>query len=123
MAFALAVVIVSGMAMPWWYTVIYAVSIMCSLLLGILGVWYAIDGEDLVVYSFFRPHRYPISKIKEVKYVNGILSNPALSVHRISIKFTDRSVLRSSLPLEISPKDREGFVYRLLSMNPEISVV
>ena len=87
----------------------------------IFGTWYAIDGDDLIVYQFCRPKRYPISKIKDVKYTKSILSSPALSTRRIAIRFTDRSVLRSSMPLEISPIDRAAFIRALLAVNPSIS--
>lgn len=41
---------------------------------------------------------------------------------RVSIKFTDRSVLKSSMPLEISPKDRDGFMAQLKEINPAIVI-
>lgn len=61
-------------------------------------------------------------KIKDVRYSKGFLAAPALSSTRLAIRFTDRNILRSSLPLEISPLDRTSFVNRLLSVNPGITV-
>lgn len=87
----------------------------------IFGTWYAIDGDDLIVYQFCRPGRFPIRKIKDVKYTTSILSSPALSTRRVAIRFTDRSVLRSSLPMEISPRDRAAFIRHLLAINPSIT--
>lgn len=88
----------------------------------IVGCWYEIDGDQLVVYLFFRPNRFPIDKIAEVKKTTGILATAGMSCRRVSIKFADRSVLKSSMPLEISPKDRDGFIAELKEINPDIKV-
>ena len=40
----------------------------------LFGCWYEIEGDTLIVYQFFRPHRFPISKIKEVKKTIGYLA-------------------------------------------------
>lgn len=124
LAFALTVVIVCYMSLPWWLTLISCTGILLPFVLSVWGTWYAIDEESgtLIVYQLFRANRYPIAKIRDVRLTKGYLSGPALSARRISIRFTDRSVLRSLLPLEISPKDREGFVSRLMAINPDISV-
>lgn len=88
----------------------------------IVGCWYEIDGDQLVVYQFFRPNRFPIDKIAEVKKTTGILATAGMSCRRVSIKFADRSVLKSSMPLEISPKDRDGFIAELKEINPDIKL-
>lgn len=121
MFFCLTVIVVTGICMPWWYTAIFGIIIIAALI-SIFTIKYAIEDNNLIIYQYLRPHRYPINKIKEVKYCKGILSNPALSTRRIAIKFTDRSILRSSLPLEISPINRKLFVNRLLEVNPDIKV-
>ncbi len=71
----------------------------------------------------FRPTRLPIDKIKSVKKTTGILSTAAMSTKRVSISFTDRSVLKSFAPVEISPKDRDGFMAQLKLVNPNIEVL
>ena len=96
------------------------VMIFCILLM--VGCWYEIDGNQLVVYQFFRPHRFPIDKISEVKKTTGILATAGMSVRRVSIKFADRSVMKSSMPLEISPKDRDKFISHLKETNPNIKI-
>lgn len=96
------------------------VMIFCILLM--VGCWYEIDGNQLVVYQFFRPHRFPIDKISEVKKTTGILATAGMSVRRVSIKFADRSVMKSSMPLEISPKDRDKFISHLKEINPNINI-
>ena len=97
------------------------VMIFCILL--IVGCWYEIDGEDIVIYQFFRPTRLPISKIKDVKKTSGYLATAGMSHLRVSISFTDRSVLKSYAPIEISPKDRDGFMTQLKSINPNIEIL
>lgn len=106
----------------WWITLIYGVFFTALFAVGIFGCWYEVDDSDLVVYQFFRPNRFPIAKIKEVKYTKGYLATAGMSLTRVSISFTDRSVMKSSMPLEISPKDRDGFCRRLQSINPKIEI-
>ena len=43
-----------------------------------------------------------------------------MSLDRVSIRFSDRKVLKSAMPIEISPKDRDGFIADLKKINPEI---
>ncbi len=108
--------------MPWWYAVFICGGMTALCLGSLFGCWYEIDGDDLVVFMFFRPARLPISKIKSVKKTTGMLATAAMSTKRVSISFADRSVLKSYAPLEISPKDRDGFIARLKSINPDIEV-
>lgn len=90
-------------------------------LLTFIGIYYRIDGNKLVVYSFFVPTAYPIDKIKEIKPTKSVLSSPATSLtHRLAITFTDRKVLKSFIPLIISPVRQEEFIRQLLAINPEI---
>ncbi len=106
-------------------TWLVTLSIVGTMLLGVVliaGCWYEIDGDQLVVYQFFSPNRFPIDKIAEVKKTTGILATAGMSCRRVSIKFADRSVLKSSMPLEISPKNRDGFIAKLKEINPDIKV-
>lgn len=106
-------------------TWLVTLSIGGTMLFGVVlisGCWYEIDGDQLVVYQFFRPYRFPIDKIAEVKKTTGILATAGMSCRRVSIKFADRSVLKSSMPLEISPKNRDGFIAELKEINPDIKV-
>lgn len=119
----LAVIWFSAMGMSWWYVVFVSGSTTVLYAWLLFGCWYEIDGGELVVYQFFRPTRFPIAKIKDVKKTTGYLATAGMSRHRVTISFTDRSVLRSSMPLEISPKDRDGFIAALISINPAIKEV
>ena len=86
-----------------------------------LSIYYKIDGDKLVVYTFFVPAAYPIDKIKEIKPTKSILSAPATSLtHRLAITFTDRKILKSYMPLIISPVRQDEFIRQLLAINPEI---
>ena len=122
--FFFTLLIVAGIGGMGWITFwIYLIGFGSIFLVTLFGTWYAVEGDSLIVYQFCRPHRFPIKKIKSIQSVKSILANAALSTKRIAIRFTDRSVLRSSLPLEISPKNRETFVKRLLEINPDIQIL
>lgn len=119
----LAVIWLSAIGMSWWYVVF--VSGLITLLYAWLmfGCWYEVVGDELVIYQFFRPTRLPISKIRDIKKTTGYLATAGMSHLRVSISFIDRSVWKSYAPLEISPKDREGFIARLIEINPEIKEI
>lgn len=103
------------------WLVTLCLAMLAFVLLTFLGIYYRIDGDKLVVYSFFVPTAYPIDKIKEIKPTKSVLSSPATSLsHRLAITFTDRKILKSTTPLIISPVRQDEFIRQLLSINPEI---
>lgn len=103
-----------------WPTII-CIAMLAFVLVTFLSIYYRIEGDKLVVYSFFIPTAYPIDKIKEIKQTKSVLSSPTTSLtHRLAITFTDRKILKSSIPLIISPVRQEEFIRHLLSINPEI---
>lgn len=103
------------------WLVTLCLAMLAFVLLTFQGIYYRIDGDKLIVYSFFIPTAYPIDKIKEIKPTKSVLSAPATSLsHRLAITFTDRQILKSSIPLIISPVRQEEFIQHLLSINPEI---
>ena len=106
----------------WLFGTIMGCGMTVLFIFLILGCRYEIDGDNLVVYQFFRPTRFPISKIKDVKKTTGYLAT-GMSHLRVSISFADRSVLKSFAPLEISPRDRDGFIARLIEINPDIKEI
>ncbi|MBD5415463.1 MAG: PH domain-containing protein [Bacteroides sp.] len=88
-----------------------------------LGTYYVVAGDNLVVYSLFIPKTYPIAKISQIKPTKLILSAPATSLtHRIAISFTDRKVMKSAMPLIISPVRQPEFIAQLRSINPAIKL-
>ena len=103
-----------------WPTIVCLV-MLAFVLVTFLSIYYRIDGDKLVVYSFFIPTAYPIDKIKEIKPTKSVLSSPATSLtHRLAITFTDRKILKSYMPFIISPVRQEEFIRHLRSINPEI---
>lgn len=102
--------------------IILAVVVFAVEILTFAGVKYQIRDGQLGIRNFFHWTWYPIDRISEVKKSRGILSAPALSSDRISIRFSDRSILKSFLPLEISPKNRDEFIGILKRINSRITV-
>ena len=119
----LAVSVFMAIDTYWVITLLYTVLMFGLIIVGFFGVRYEIEDDTLTVYNLFRPYRMPISKIAEVRYCRGCAATAGMSLTRLSIKFVDRSVLKSYMPLEISPKDRDGFVAQLQSINPSIKVI
>lgn len=96
-------------------------AMLVFLIVALRSIYYKIDGNQLIVYTFFVPTSYPVDKIKEIKPTKSILSAPATSLsHRLAITFTDRKVLKSSMPVIISPANQEDFINQLLQINPSI---
>lgn len=92
-------------------------------LVEILSVHYKIAGDTLEVVQFLSRKRYPISKIAEITLSKHFIQGPAVAFrHRLEITFTDRSVLKSSLPLVISPRHQQQFIDRLKAINPSIKI-
>lgn len=121
LVFVLAITVIPSLFDgPWIAGIIIGLGIAVLYIVLLFGCWYEVEDDDLVVYQFFRPHRFPISKIREVKKTSGYLATAGMSHLRVSIYFTDRAVLKSSAPLEISPNDRDGFIAQLKSINPKI---
>ena len=89
-------------------------------IIAFTGIRYVIDENRLGVRYFYRWHWYPIDKISKVKKVKGVLSAPALSTSRVAITFSDRKILKSFAPMELSPLDRDGFIAELREINPSI---
>lgn len=121
--FTACVTAIACIGLPWWTPITLGTSSIVLLGIGVFGIKYEIAGDNLLIHCMLRSQKLPISKIKEVKYCTGILAMPAASTQRIAIKFTDRRILKSSMPIEVSPKNREAFVSALLKTNPDIKVI
>ena len=88
-----------------------------------ISVKYAIRGAKLGVRNLvYKWEWLPIEKIESIKPVKSVLAGAALSFNRLSIKFSERKILKSSMPLEIAPKDQNEFIKALKSINPLIIV-
>lgn len=102
--------------------VVLSLLIMSVEIIIFAGVKYQIRGKWLGVRNFFRWTWYPIDMISEVKTTRSVLSAPALSFDRLAIRFTDKAILKSVMPLEISPKEKSTFISQLKQINPDIKV-
>ncbi len=120
--FWLALLISVSISSPWWLALIFCIIPTLLVFLLILGCRYEVAGDDLIIYQFFKPHHFPISKIKSIKKTTGYLATAGMSAKRVSISFVDRSVMKSAMPLEISPKDRDAFIAQLKEINPNIII-
>lgn len=99
--------------------------LLLSLEIGMFAsVKYQIKERKLGIRNgLYRWDWYPVDQIKDLKKTRSILTAPALSFNRIAIRFTDKKILKSSLPLEISPKDRDNFIATLKEINPKITIL
>lgn len=103
--------------------VLVCVGMLALVIVCLLSVYYRIEGDQLLVYTFFIPHAYLIGKITEVYRIKTYLSAPATSLtRRLAIRFSDKSVLKSIDPLVISPADEKEFIGHLLEINRGIKV-
>lgn len=123
-ALVLVLLTVNAILAPWYLAVIQSVGVLGFPIVIIFGVKYAIEGNELLVWQYFKCRRLPVMEIREVRYSRGYTNCIGLSRYRLSITFDDNhKVLDSCLPLEISPADRDAFVERLLAVNPDIEVI
>lgn len=95
-------------------------------LFAVTGVKYKICNNRLGIRNFYRWTWIPIDKIASVEklhgvYVQGSVS-ATLSLDRVRITLSDRNVLKSLMPVDISPKDRDAFIIRLKEINPHIEI-
>ena len=81
---------------------------------------YAVRDNEFGVKYLYKWNWFPIDKVESIKLTRGISASAALSTDRIAIKFSDRKILKSAAPLEISPKNRQEFISELLKINPGI---
>lgn len=123
-ALVLVLLTVNAILAPWYLALIQSVGVLGFPIVIIFGVKYAIEGDELLVWQYFKCRRLPVMEIREVRYSRGYTNCIGLSRYSLSITFDDNhKVLDSCLPLEISPADRDAFVERLLAVNPDIEVI
>ena len=97
----------------WWLGLVLVYPIFSSVASIIEGEWIGYIGIGLCLL-FIVNDKIEISKIRKIEKTNSILSSPALSLDRISIKFNKYD------EVYISPKERQAFIDELLKINPEI---
>ena len=114
----------NGWSWPGIVEICVFIAIVLFLIWLISTVKYAIKGNELGVRNLaFKWEWLPIDKIESIKPVKSVLAGAALSFNRLSIKFSDRKVLKSTMPLEIAPKDQDVFINDLKSVNPKIKII
>lgn len=119
--FTFAICLLSVICVNVLLAIIMAVFFVVIEAVVFLSTYYEVCEDELIVHSSFKVAKYPIDKIKEIKPTNSWLAAPAASLSkRIAITFTDKNVLRSSIPLIISPARQSEFIHQLLSINPDI---
>ena len=93
-------------------------TIMIVLLVTLFfGTKYVIEDRELIVYGGIYKKTIPIEQIRNLRPSKNPLSAPAMSIDRIEITYNTFSEV-----ILVSPKDKEGFVKRLLEINPNIKL-
>lgn len=100
--------------------------ILALCLLTITGVKYEIRGNQLGIRNFYRWTWIPVDQIKTVEQAHGVAVQGAvsavLSLDRVRMTLFDRNVLKSTMPVDIAPKNPAAFIARLKEINPDIIV-
>lgn len=104
----------------YWFGCILGVIFSIFVCSMFISTKYAVRGNDFGVKYLCKWNWFPIDKVESIKLTRGISASTALSTDRIAIKFSDRKILKSAAPLEISPKNRQEFISELLKINPGI---
>lgn len=107
----------------YWLGLLLAIGFSAIILSMIIDTKYSIKGNEFGVRYLYHWTWLPIDKIDIIKPVKGYMATAALSADRISIKFSDPSVLKSFAPIEISPKDVDTFISELIKINPDIKLI
>lgn len=94
---------------------------VCLLISGFILVLftttrYIVDDEAVLVRSGPLKWRIPLRDITEVRPTMNPLSSPALSLHRLDVRYG------GSKSLLISPKDRPGFLAELAAREPGLTI-
>ncbi len=118
-----AYMVVMYVLFPTWVMIAIGVPFIFAIVLMLRSVCYFVDGDELVVHVWPSTSRYPIRKIASVTRTTGLMASTATSAtQRLAIRFTDRSVLKSAMPIYISPVRQDEFIRQLLEINPNIRV-
>jgi hypothetical protein len=80
------------------------------------GTYYIINGNQLIIKAGFLFNKtLEISEVTKITETYNPLSAPAASLDRLEIKSNKTYEL-------ISPKDKDGFIAEMVSLNPKIEV-
>lgn len=104
------------------FGIVFASIMLALLIFCFTGVKYEIRGQQLGIRNLYRWMWIPICHISEVKKTRSILATAAMSFDRLSITLSNRSVVKSFMPIEIAPKHPDKFIAALKRINPDIKV-
>ena len=80
------------------------------------GTYYTINGNQLIIKAGFLFNKtLEISEVTKITETYNPLSAPAASLDSLEIKYNKTYEL-------ISPKDKDGFIAEMISLNPQIEV-
>lgn len=104
------------------YEQIWPLSVLMLLLMGYFGYLfvstvYWIEAGVLKVKCGFYKKDLPISNIYKIIENRDPINSPAMSMDRLSLKYGQWETLN------VSPKDKIGFVAAILEVNPGIDVI
>lgn len=120
--FFLTILVVAIIAGQLTLSLIYFSLLAILSFICIFGEGYSVEGDNLVVYMFFQGTRYPIKKITRIRYVTKHIPLFGDRTH-LAISFSDRAILKSRSPMNISAKESDSLVTELLEINPDIQVI
>lgn len=76
-----------------------------------------IENQLIVKSTWIVNERIDISKITKIEKSNSVLSSPALSLDRLSVRYDKYEEVL------ISPKEKKAFIDELLKANPNIEIL
>lgn len=108
----------------FWGGLILGGGMLILWLFAVTGVKYEIRDGQLGIRNFYRWTWIPVNKIASVEKLHGVFVQGAvsatLSLDRVRMTLSDKSVLKSTMPIDISPEDRDGFIAQLKGINLRI---
>lgn len=79
--------------------------------------YFIIENNLIIKSGFIKMSSIDINQIKSIEKSNSILSSPAASRKRISIKYGKYD------DILVSPRNQEDFIQELLKINPDIKLI
>ena len=100
-----------------WLGVVIMFLLILFTLHTFLKTYYSISGEELFIRCGAIYHiKILISSINKIEKSNSLLSAPATSIDRLAVYYDGNKMVL------ISPKDKEGFIAKLILINPSIQI-
>jgi hypothetical protein len=97
------IVIAGGDPLQSTITIIVCLLAIAFIVSLMLGTYYMVDGDTLIIRSGPVRFKVSVSQIESVKASRSLLSSPAMSLDRLLIRYGKRRIL-------VSPEDKTGFL-------------